>query len=162
MTADTSSAEPNRVNVTQERAARKPFTIEDLQQFVDHANRLGLPDDTGVYCETQRLSEVVSLTTYSTERQRPGKPIPTPTPAAKQRSGVRTEIEQPPSGPIRQYRRRLRRREGRMLLLGDVRALLAKIYDMQLPTESYQIDALARPGAKPTLLYYLSARPRIR
>jgi hypothetical protein len=162
MTADASRAEPDRANVSQQKATGEPFTIEDLHQFVDHANRLGLPDDVGIHCETSRLGDLVSLSTYATEQQQPGGPIPTPSSASKQRSGVRTEIEQAPSGPVRPYRWRLRRHEGRRLLLGDVRALLAKIYEMQLPVESYQVDALKRPGSNPPLVFHLSARPRSR
>lgn len=146
------------MNVSQRTEHRRPFTVDALRQFVDQANRQRLPDATVVTCSAHLDGSIYSLTTHATGGAEASVTHVTPEPGEVDQDG-RTTIERSSTGPVVSYRYWLRTRTVRELLLGDVRALLAEIYDARLPVDRYEIAAEYAAGTNRQKVYRISARP---
>lgn len=134
-------------NVVQERGNdRSVFEFKYLRQFVDSATTLGIPDDTEVWCNTTwGEGNVVRLQTRVRDRAVDRSPDDTEsTSAANGATGAgtsekRTIVSQDSTGPRQQWRRWGRTISAPTLTLGDVRALITRVDELGLPTETYVV-----------------------
>ncbi|MEU4675037.1 hypothetical protein AB0F91_45630 [Amycolatopsis sp. NPDC023774] len=86
-------------------------------------------------------------------------PPTVPVPGAIADPATRIEIKQESTGPVVTYRRWFRREAVRTLILGDVRTLLARVYEMGLPVHQYEIAALRSSGSQQRV-HFISPRRR--
>lgn len=166
---------PYRCGVSQNVEVRRPadrtvFEFKYLREFIESANALGMPDDIELWCLSDRYGHVRSLRTLthhagSADGDRLGAPEKPAQTSAPLPAGVveSVMVRQRPTGPTRQHRwwwRRLIRRSvsGSRLTLGDVRALVARVDELGLPTEKAQVRGSALPGGW-GLVYDLAVAP---
>lgn len=147
-------------DVSQQCVAGQPFTVTDLHQFVDQANREGLIDDTRLLCTARPDSSVFSLQTFAARSEVRDHSHVTPKPGENVDPTGRTTIAQSSTGPIVSRRRWFRTYSANALLLGDARALLARIYEARVPWEHYEITALPVSKSVRQLVFSIDARPR--
>lgn len=131
-------------HVSQRRPAdRTKFEFRYLREFVAAADALKLSDRTEVFCHVSRWSgAVISLRTLTTkEETADDEPAVTPTPSsAAPPSAMRTIVVQDATGPEMVGRHWGRRYSARVLTLGDVRALIARVDEIGMRTDSYTAD----------------------
>jgi hypothetical protein len=140
-------------NVSQSKPSdRTKFEFPYLREFVTAADALKLPDHVEVYCHVSWWSGgVLRLSTLASDRDlTDDEPAITPTTSVTppSTSTARTSVSQDATGPEVTGRRWGRKYTARVLTLGDVRSLIARVDEVGLRTDGYLAEGLIRYGVE--------------